>query len=228
MFNNKSQIKPALGSTIDFNHPLSQGLVGCWLFNEQAGNKIYDLAKDNNGNLLNGVLITPENLGSLKFDGTNDYVDFSSYTPEANTVSIWVKFNSLQNGPLVYVGNDVYGSGSWSWSFFTYNGVFYFRANPGNFADFYEVPPLGVWINYTLIRDNGSGVSLAYKNGIYFGSSNNSTLSNPFPNLRIAKASSVYASFNLGLIKIYNRAIYAEKVLSPSEKPYQIINTPAT
>ena len=46
MFNNKSQIKPALGSTIDFNHPLSQGLVGCWLFNEQTGNKIYELANN--------------------------------------------------------------------------------------------------------------------------------------------------------------------------------------
>jgi len=227
MFNNKSKIKPSLGSTIDFNHPLSQGLVGCWLFNEQAGNKIYDLAKDKNGNLLNGVLITPENLGSLKFDGTNDYVDFSSYTPEANTVSIWVKFNSLQNGPLVYVGDDSYASTSWSWSFFIYNSVFWFRANPGSFADFYEGPPLGVWINYTLIRDNGSGVSLAYKNGVFFGSSNNSTLSNPFANLRIAKASSVYASFNLGLIQIYNRALSAEEVLSLYEQPYQFINPPA-
>ena len=227
MFNNKSKIKPSLGSTIDFNHPLSQGLMGCWLFNEQAGNKIYDLAKDKNGNLLNGVLITPENLGSLKFDGTNDYVDFSSYTPEANTVSIWVKFNSLQNGPLVYVGDDSYASTSWSWSFFLYNSVFWFRANPGSFADFYESPPLGVWVNYTLIRDNGSGVSLAYKNGVFFGSSNNSTLSNPFPNLRIAKASSVYASFNLGLIQIYNRALSAEEVLSLYEQPYQFINPPA-
>lgn len=96
--------------------------------------------------------------------------------------------------------------------FFLYNDVFYFRANPGNFADFYEVPPLGVWINYTLVRNNGSGQSLAYKNGVFFGTSSNSTLTNLYPNLRIAKASSTYASFNLSIVQIYDRALSATEI----------------
>ena len=177
-----------------------------------SGTTIYSLFSDTSGSLVNGTGFTSANSGSLLFDGTNDYVDFSTYTPSANTVSIWVKFNSLQNGPLVYVGNDSYASGVWSWSFFTYNGVFYFRANPGNFADFNEIPPLENWINYTLVRDNGSGASLAYKNGIFFGTSSNSTLTNSYPNLRIAKASSTYASFNLSLFQIYNRALSATEI----------------
>lgn len=177
-----------------------------------TGTTIYSLFSDTSGSLVNGTGFTSSNSGSLLFDGTNDYVDFSTYTPSANTVNIWVKFNSLQNGPLVYVGTDSYASGVWSWSFFVYNGVFYFRANPGNFADFYETPPLGNWINYTLVRDNGSGQSLAYKNGVLFGTSSNSTLTNSYPNLRFAKASSVYASFNLSLVHIYNRALSATEI----------------
>lgn len=177
-----------------------------------SGITIYSLSNEIIGSLVNGTGYTTSNVGSLLFDGTNDYTDFSTYTPNANTVNIWVKFNSLQNGPMVYVGNDSYASGVWSWSFFIYNGVFYFRANPGNFADFYEIPPLGTWINYTLIRDNGSGQSLAYKNGIFFGTSSNSTLTNSYPNLRFAKASSTYGSFNLSLTQIYNRSLSATEI----------------
>jgi hypothetical protein len=177
-----------------------------------SGTTIYSLFSDTSGSLVNGTGFTTVNSGSLLFDGTNDYADFSNYTPSANTINIWVKFNSLQYGPIVYVGNDSYASGVWSWSFFFYNDVFFFRANPGNFADFYEVPPLGVWINYTLVRDNGSGQSLAYKNGLFFGTSSNSTLVNLYPNLRIAKASSTFASFNLSLVQIYNRALSATEI----------------
>lgn len=177
-----------------------------------SGLTVNSLVEGINGTLVNGTGFSSANSGSLFFDGTNDYTDFSTYTPNANTVNIWVRFNSLQNGPIVYVGNDTYASGSWSWSFFNYGGAFYFRANSGNLADFYETPPLATWINYTLIRDNGSGQSLAYKNGTFFGTSSNSTLTNSFPNLRFAKAGSTYASFNLSLVQIYNRALSATEI----------------
>ncbi|KKM27735.1 hypothetical protein LCGC14_1571800, partial [marine sediment metagenome] len=39
--------KPLLGRQVDWAHPLAKGLVGCWLFNETSGNKVYDLS--NNG-----------------------------------------------------------------------------------------------------------------------------------------------------------------------------------
>lgn len=163
--------------------------------------------------LESGVGYSSANNGSFFFDGVNDYMSFGSYTPLANTVNIWVKFNSLQNGPIIYTGSDSYASGVWSWSFFIYNSAFYWRANPGNFADFTEVPPLNTWINYTLIRDNGSAVCIGYKNGVFFGTSANSTLTNSYPNLRIGKASSVYGFFNLAQVQIYNRALSSQEVL---------------
>ena len=37
------RIKPPLGSVLNPDHPLSQGLVGCWLLNEGGGEKVYNL-----------------------------------------------------------------------------------------------------------------------------------------------------------------------------------------
>lgn len=37
--------KPILGQQINWGHPLAEGLVGCWLFNEQGGTTISNLAQ---------------------------------------------------------------------------------------------------------------------------------------------------------------------------------------
>jgi hypothetical protein len=165
-----------------------------------------------NGTLTNGTGYSSANSGSFFFDGTNDALDFSSYTPDANTVSIWVNLKSLQNGPILYVGNDEYNSTVWSWSFFAFNSLFYFRASTtSNY--FTEVPPFNTWINYTLIRNNGSNVSIAYKNGVFFDSTANSTTTNPYPNMRFGlSGTNNAANFNLSQVLIYNRALSAQEV----------------
>jgi hypothetical protein len=164
-----------------------------------------------NGTLTNGTGFSSANSGSFFFNGTNDALDFSSYTPDANTVNIWVNLKSLQNGPIIYVGDDAYNSTLWSWSFFAFSSLFYFRASTtSNY--FNEVPPLNTWINYTLIRNNGSNVSIAYKNGVFFGSLPDSTTLNPYPNMRIGRSSQNFANFNLSQVLIYNRALTAQEI----------------
>jgi hypothetical protein len=164
-----------------------------------------------NGTLTNGTGFSSANSGSFFFDGTNDSLDYSSYTPDANTVSIWVNIKSLQNGPIVYVGNDVYQSAEWSWSFFVYNSNFYFRASTTS-QYFIEAPSLNTWINYTLVRNNGSNVSIGYKNGVFFGSTADSTTTNPYPNMRFGLSAGYAANFNLGQIQIYNRALTQQEI----------------
>ena len=176
-----------------------------------SGNTAYGLFGPN-GTLTNGTGYTSANSGSFFFDGTDDSIDFSSYTPDANTVSIWVNLKSLQNGPIVYVGNNQYNSNVWSWSFFAFNSLFYFRASTTS-AFFTEVPPLNTWINYTLIRDDGSGESIAYKNGVFFGSQSDSTTLNPYSNMRFGLSDANAANFNLSQVIIYNRALTAQEVL---------------
>lgn len=40
--------KPRLGARLDRQHPLSRGLVGCWLFNEGGGDKLWDISGKSN------------------------------------------------------------------------------------------------------------------------------------------------------------------------------------
>lgn len=75
----RPRIKPRLGARLDRQHPLSSGLVGCWLFNEGGGNKLWDIS----GNLNHGTLTNMDPSSdwvsdpggiALDFDGINDYV----------------------------------------------------------------------------------------------------------------------------------------------------------
>jgi hypothetical protein len=67
------QQKPMLGSMVNWGHPLSQGLVGCWLMNEGAGNLVKDIALGNNGT-TSGTLWSPSQCGmALNFDGATSY-----------------------------------------------------------------------------------------------------------------------------------------------------------
>lgn len=72
--------KPLLGNKINWSHSLAQELVGCWVFNEGAGNKVFDSSENGlDGNLLNMDPTTDWILGSngygLDFDGNNDIID---------------------------------------------------------------------------------------------------------------------------------------------------------
>jgi len=41
---NSIYVKPPVGVQLNRSHPLAKGLIGCWLFNEQTGNRILDLS----------------------------------------------------------------------------------------------------------------------------------------------------------------------------------------
>ena len=164
------------------------------------------------GVLTNGPAFNNANGGNIIFDGANDFLANPSYTPAVNTVSIWLKLNSTKNGLIIGVGNNAYDSGQWSWSIFLYNGGFYLRGNPGPFGTTFSAP-VGEWINWTMIRNNGANSCLFYKNGIFAGSSADSTLTNTYSGFRITGAGSVYAGFSLSTVLLYNRALSATEIL---------------
>ena len=67
--------KPPLGAKIDWSNPITKDLVGCWLFNECGGGKVFDLAKGRNAELVNGTKFSND---ALFFDNTDDYVRLPS------------------------------------------------------------------------------------------------------------------------------------------------------
>ena len=73
MRNPDPRIKPPLGSYIDWSHPLAEGLVGCWLFNEGSGRATCNL-------------VAPDNVARIgsSFEWHNDFLRAGSTYNDAN------------------------------------------------------------------------------------------------------------------------------------------------
>jgi len=95
--------KPMYGVLLNPYHPLSRGLIGCWLFNEGGGNIVYDLSGYGNHGTLGGGTAgycpawTAGKSGSvLSFDGNDDYIEMPNTdtllkNKTEGTILIWVR-----------------------------------------------------------------------------------------------------------------------------------------
>ena len=75
------QIKPLFNTPINWGHPLAQGLVASYLFNEGCGDLVHDSCGINDGKMINMAPLSPTSGwvsgphgGALAFDGGNDYL----------------------------------------------------------------------------------------------------------------------------------------------------------
>jgi hypothetical protein len=163
----------------------------------------------NNGTLVNGVGYSPDNKGSMIFDGVNDFID-TSYMPPTGTnprtISIWFKANALQNKNLLGYGT---GSMMRMWDVLLLNtgvvGVHLFQSGAEASAP-YQV---GQWQNvvfaftYPTITSymNGEQKNSHSRNDINTGETNT---------LSISKGVfSTYHYFNrsVSTVQVYNRAL---------------------
>jgi hypothetical protein len=171
MFKNKSNIKPSLGSTINTNHPLAQGLVGCWLFNEQIGNKIYGLSKDNHGSLMNGPVWNSQNNGYLQFDGSNDYIDLGTSIQNYSvfTTSIWINFNFFDNSHRSPLGDD---SQQYLYHILFLNTYIYVAFSSGASWSYggvlHGTIDINTWYNFVVTKNSDNTITF-YKNGKLLG-----------------------------------------------------------
>jgi hypothetical protein len=86
--------KPPLGQQINWSHPLSKGLVGCWLMNEGSGNKIYDsVSKKQNVTWEDNPTWSAK--GGLVFDGSNDAIQLSTPLQILSTSASTIMFYTL-------------------------------------------------------------------------------------------------------------------------------------
>jgi hypothetical protein len=174
----------------------------------------YDLSKNGvNGALTNGPTFDSSNAGNITFDGSNDYVNFGTYSPNINTVDVWFKLYGTNS--IVCLGNDANDSSQWSWSIFRYINSLYIRGNPGGMGsisiDVSNI--LSKWTNVVMIRRRASDSKCAaYINGKFYNSSNDSTLTDTYPNLRIGKGGTNYTSMSLSCLRLYNRELSESEI----------------
>jgi hypothetical protein len=182
---------------------------------------INGLGPNNNGTLTNGPTFSSDGGGSIVFDGSNDYVRFSSSSSINVNTFTWSAFVNgvYSNTPgFFFIGNDI-GQSISPYKIFigvqNNNGIYRLRVNYNNVA----TVNLGSLINNTLynlvITYNGS-VTNMYVNGESIGSSTamSGTL-NSKTYLYVATTQGIFEFFN-GTIHntlFYNRALSATEVL---------------
>jgi hypothetical protein len=173
---------------------------------------------DNNGTLVNGPTLVEGNLGSIEFDGVDDYGNFGdnqmlNSTLNGNTnwsISYWV--NPLVNGRILdrgNIGQDPTGA-------LELNVQSVSRNNTGGGSSSLSVNIIGTGWNYITVTRTSSLLFSWYLNGVF---SNSSQLTASYDGSgiwkigrRAANTSSIYQG-KISKVQIYNRALTVEEIL---------------
>jgi len=166
----------------------------------------------NNGTLTNGPTFNTGSLGSIVFDGVDDYVDVGSSISnyEIFTTSFWINYNffdSTHRSPLgdnsqqflyhvLYLNGEIYLGVSSNYSGNPYVGVSHGTINTQT------------WYNFVITKNSSNLVSF-YKNSILLGASSKAG------GININKIGTGYIFDNalISSVQFYNRALSASEVL---------------
>ena len=228
--------KPFLGSYIDWSHPLAQGLVGCWLFNEGSGNLVFDLSlHGNSGTLINGPTWVAGRTGlALEFDGEDDYVEVADSTsldlPEELTVIANFKTNVIpSSGVKTIVSKDT------NYEFhINSNGEIWWWWKDSDETQHTLIGTktiqTGVYYQVAIVYSKFQGKARIYLNGDLDveGSFTQSLMLNTNP-FQIGNDQGHTGRFFDGLIdevRIYNRALSPSEIAYLHSEPYCFILNP--
>lgn len=123
--------KPPIGTQLDRNHPLTKGLIGCWIMNERAGRRLTDYSGYNkHGTLIN--MANPWRESGLYFGGgaVYDYVQLPSMLPKP-PYTIIARVNPVTCGNA-YEGNSLVYQGTANNDL----GTHFVIANASNYVSF--------------------------------------------------------------------------------------------
>ena len=177
-----------------------------------SGTTIYDISGNgNNGTLNNGVSYSSSNMGSLSFDGVNDYVSFSNplnqtATAQLWTVMSWINITDKTSQTLIgglNAGCDVcYVQGN--------NSLLYLNSGVNDYYTYGgDLGNIG-WVLATFRFQNSTGARTIYRNttDISTGGPNyTSTPSGQGSVFYLGYGGSGYLQGNVSQLLIYNRYI---------------------
>lgn len=233
------QKKPPYGSAINHAHPLAKGLVGAWMFNESAGNAIYDISGNSNNSInFLGTGSTRPSWSNGKF-GSAIYLDGTSTIQVPNsssltyttttpiTVSAWIKVDSLISGFQEIIRK---GDGGDSWFLLINTSNFLNFSPSGNeYVSGTPFPNDGLWHHCVGTFDgNPSGTVSLYIDGVFKTSYTGNYTSSNTDDLYIGSlldTTQFYAGAVDNLL-IYKKCLSATEVQKLYTQPFCFIQPP--
>lgn len=220
------------------SHPVNQGILACYLFNEGTGN-LRNLANEKlPGILTNGPAWGVSGFGRcLSFDGTDDYVNCGDVSTNASTVGnkitllAWIKPTNLGSSGItsdvpIASKDDSLGASSqreWIWAFEGSNGLI-LRTIGGNNSPQPNVWTANEWQQAAIVWNVGTNV-VTYRNGIEIATT---ALTDTSPNgtfrLEIGawSTSSTPEFFEgeIGFFGVWQRGLSPSEIQNLYENPY--------
>jgi hypothetical protein len=188
---------------------------GSTIWNDISGNRY-------TGSLTNGPTFDSANGGSIVFDGTNDYIQKSSYRPFSTvSMSYEIIFKPNSNptqgqGPLG--SSDAEGTSPYF--YVDYGGGSIKTYNAGSSPQYFTVQNLSLGSIYHFVCTRNGTTERNYVNSIEsLGRSLNSTAgsNNGFDAVGGYSSLGWYINCNIYAIRIYNRALSPQEILQNYE-----------
>ncbi len=232
-------IKPPFGSYIDWSNPITQKMVGCWIFNEYTGSYLNDLSLHDN---INDALTAAWCAQGLLFNG-HQYVTVpnSDSLNISDQITVRVKglFTQKIAGDYPYVACKYIGgaNGITSWSMQwhdTANALRFEAVVNGTVVDIDSIftPSTNVWYDWIGIFD-GSFVKAYINNELQNSIAASGVLdTNTYPVAfggGLLNTGFYYLCYLYGILQfaqIWNRALSADEVAQLYSEPYCFVNWP--
>ena len=182
-----------------------------------TGTALYDLSGFSvNGTLVNGVSYNSSNGGALVFDGTNDYLSFSSGLPSTDnlTYEAWVNPSSLSDF-RVLLNHDNWASGDVHFQFNSNLLEFDLNGHPNKYSTY--TFSTNTWYQVVIVYSKSLGQVSFYVNGNLTNTETYSsppTVSTTSIKLGSWNGTSRFFDGKIGLIKVYTKTLSGAEVLS--------------
>jgi hypothetical protein len=199
---------------VALSHSPSLVLPGLSLCLDAANSKSYpgsgttwtDLSgRGNNGTLVNGVGYNSGNLGSLSFDGVNDYANNGAITTGGKiSVNSWIKINT--GGILQHIVDS--SSNSWHLAILIDNRPYFW--NGSTYHQSAQILSTSTWYMITGVQSSTLDI---YVNGVLSQSlSSNVNITTNNVNLGRWQNGGRQYNGNIAQVSIYNRALTAQEI----------------
>jgi len=232
-------MKPPPSARLIRGNRLAQGLIGYWLMNEGAGDKVFDLSGNGNiGTFVNGPIWAAGKFGSaVSFSGTNDQrisVPFTRGTSPliSETLVVWVKpigVNTANDNQGILTIAQYDKSANARLSFAT-DGVtpsVYSTLSVASASFVGSALSLGVWYQIVGVFDATSATTMIaslYVNGVFVGSDTGSgDYFYAADSILFGISKGYYDRVLKGYIDhglVYNRALSASEIAQLYREPF--------
>jgi len=153
-------LKPIRAIQLHKNHPLTRGLVGCWLCNENNGDKLLDSSGNhNNASLYNTSWLASKFGGGPYYNGISAYANIGqppSLDVDYITIATWVRYDAQPGAPTI-IGRDEYPGSIRVFAFYNYGSstlrFFVFVGGNAKIKDTAFVPTVGQWYHLVGVAD---------------------------------------------------------------------------